>query len=103
LISKNHAALYSRLYEIAEHIGFALENGKIDKLNNLTKEHQNVMVQLEKIGLSNNRNLIDLLQKLYEKIQEIRYKMKKSRDDLHNKLVTIGKKKNQILGYNRRY
>jgi len=98
---KTYKTLYMSLLDITARVKAALGADDAQAFMQLAGEHRDVMDKLNQQGLSQDIELLDLIEKAREQVHEVAAEIGKHLDELSRQLVMFEKKKKVSAAYAR--
>jgi hypothetical protein len=95
----NHDILYKKLLGVTEGVKIAIREENIEVLWKLAGEHKSVMEELYKIGFSDNRELLTLINKIDNNVSLILSDAKTKYDKLCRDLKIFALNEKHITAY----
>ncbi len=99
--SETHETLYRSLADITVRAKAALSEDDAETLMGLAGEHREVMDKLDREGLGQGTELLELIKETRGQVYEIIAEIGNQRDQLGRQLVMSGKKKRVSAAYAR--
>ncbi|OPL15673.1 MAG: hypothetical protein AVO38_09850 [delta proteobacterium ML8_D] len=96
---ETYKTLYTRLLSLNARVKAALGEDDAQTFMQLAEEHRNIMNKLEQKGLSQDTDLLDLVKKVREQVNEVAAEIGKYLDELSQQLVMFEKKKKASAAY----
>jgi predicted GTPase len=98
---ETYKTLYMNLLDINARVKVALGDDDAQTFMQLAEEHRNVMNKLDQKDLSQDTNLLDLVEEAREQVYEVAAEIGKHLDELSRQLVMFEKKKKASAAYAR--
>jgi len=98
---ETYKTLYVSLLDINARVKVALGDDDAQTFMQLAEEHRNVMDKLNHKGLSQDTDLLDLVEEAREQVYEVAAEISKHLDELSRQLVMFEKKKKASAAYAR--
>lgn len=98
---ETYKTLYMSLLDITARVKAALGEDDAQTFMQLAGEHRNVMDKLDQKGLSQDTELLDLVEEAREQVHEVAAEIGKHLDELRRQLVIFEKKKRASAAYAR--
>ena len=98
---ETYKTLYMSLLDITAKVKAALGEDDARTFMQLAEEHRNVMDKLNHKGLSQDTNLLDLVEEAREQVYEVAAEIDKHLNELRRQLVMFEKKKKASAAYAR--
>ena len=95
----NHEMLYKSLRDIIIMLKKAIGEHDIKTVVRLTKEHESIMNDLKQAGLSNDPQMLSMIKKIKEEIDEFIVEIERKRDETGRELKRIGNGKKLVDAY----
>ena len=99
--TETYKTLYMSLLDITARVKTALGEDDAQTFMQLAGEHRNVMDKLDQKGLSQDTELLDLVEEAREQVYEVAAEIDKHLDELSRQLVMFEKKKRASGAYAR--
>ena len=96
---ETYRALYMNLLDINARVKVALGDDDAQTFMHLAEKHRNVMDKLDQKGLSQDTDLLDLVEEAREQVYEVAAEIGKHLDELSRQLVMFKKKKRASAAY----
>lgn len=104
LIIETHRTYFEKLLEIIKQIDKTIAfNQGIDDLKRLSQEHKLILHRLQKMGVSKDKSLKDIVMKVEEQTKETFGKLKTYQQSLREKILTITKKRRGVKAYDMKF
>jgi len=100
---ETYKTLYTHLLNLNARVKAALGQDDAQTFMELAEEHRNVMNKLEQKGLSQDTELLDLVEKARAQVNEVAAEIGKYLDELSQQLVMFEKKKKASAAYAKNY
>lgn len=95
----NHKTLYKSLHDITIRAGKALGENDFEMLVQLDKEHENIMNELKQAGLSDDFDMLGMINEIKDEVEELVAEMERKRDEMGRELKKIGDGKKLVAAY----
>jgi predicted GTPase len=96
---ETYKTLYMTLLNINARVKAALGEDDAQTFMQLAEEHRNIINKLDQKGLSQDADLLDLVEEAREQVYEIAAEIGKHLDELSRQLVMFEKKKRASAAY----
>ena len=98
---ETYKTLYMNLLNINARVKAALGEDDAQTFMQLAEEHRNIMNKLDQKGLSQDTELLDLVEEARKQVNEVAAEIGKHLDELSRQLVMFEKKKRVSAAYAR--
>jgi len=96
---ETYKTLYTSLLNINARVKAALGEDDAQTFMQLAEKHRNIMNKLDQKGLSQDTELLDLVEEAREQVHEVAAEIGKHLDELSRQLVMFEKKKRASAAY----
>ena len=97
----NHKTLYKSLHDITIRAKKALGENDLEMLVRLGEEHENIMNELKQAGLSDDFDMLGMINEIKDEVDELVAEMERKRDETGRELKKIGNGKKLVAAYGR--